>query len=146
MNYNRIRQLSGNSIHLGRILDNESSRGLTQEETDNLIRLLIQYKRPENVEEYLLQLKKSVDSLFQKLIISIVDYNFQNVDFIELAEEKNITEKENILTIEMVCEEMKISRPTIYNWFKIGLKKFAIGKRIYIHRSDLDTFINEQKS
>jgi hypothetical protein len=146
MNYNRIRQLSGNSIHLGRILDNESSRGLTQEETDNLIRSLIQYKRPENVEEYLLQLKNSVDSLFQKLIISIVDYNFQNVDFIELAEEKNIPEKESILTIKMVCEEMKISRPTIYNWFKIGLVKFSVGKRTYIHRSDLDIFINEQRS
>jgi excisionase family DNA binding protein len=146
MNHKGISQFSGTAIHLGRILENLSDKGLTQDESDKLIKIFVEKKRPENVEDYLIQLKMSVDSLFQKLIISIVNYNTQNVNFIELAEENNITEKENILTIEMVCEEMKISRPTIYNWFKRGLKKIVIGKRVYIHKSDLDVFINEQKS
>jgi excisionase family DNA binding protein len=143
-NINKVSKFSGTTIHLGRILDSEYARGLTQDETDELIKLLILYKNPENIDKYLSNLKVAVMSLFDKLLISIIDFKIKNNSFIEEIKEVKEKEKdEATLTIEGVCHRMKISRPTIYSWFDKGLKKFNVGKRVYIYKKDLDEFLEE---
>jgi excisionase family DNA binding protein len=141
MNTNNNSRLPGVSIHLGRIIDNEISKGLTQEDVDDLIKTLILYKKPEDIEYYLNELKTSVSSLFDKLLNSIIYFTIENNNFIQVVQEKNTNEVDYTLTIEMICSEMNISRPTIYNWFERGLRKINIGKRVYVYRSDLDEFI-----
>jgi excisionase family DNA binding protein len=54
---------------------------------------------------------------------------------------------EEMLTVQEVAQQMKVSERTVRNWIdKEGLVAFPIGKRGYrIARSDLNAFINERK-
>lgn len=145
---NKLNFSPSSTIHLGRILDNEMNKSLTQKEVDDLIKLLILYKKPNDIEEYLFQLKHSVNSLFDKLISSIIDFKIQNDEFIEEVNKKKLLRETEInedetLTIEEVCSMMKISRPTIYKWFILGLEKTSVGKRVFINKSELKRFLKD---
>ena len=45
------------------------------------------------------------------------------------------------LTIRDVCQILKVSRTTVYRYFKIGLKFHKIGGSIRIKQEDLEKFV-----
>lgn len=49
------------------------------------------------------------------------------------------------LTIKEICKLLKISRTTVYRYFKLGLKFHKIGGSVRIKREDLDKFIKGNK-
>jgi len=49
------------------------------------------------------------------------------------------------LTIREVSQILKVSRTTIYRYFKLGLKFHKIGGSIRIKREDLEKFIKGNK-
>lgn len=48
--------------------------------------------------------------------------------------------KEKRYTIAEVCELYKVSKQTVHNWFKLGLKKEKLGNKVYITESELTRF------
>jgi len=48
------------------------------------------------------------------------------------------------LTIREVCEILKVSRATVYRYFKLGLKFHKIGGSVRIRREDLEKFITRK--
>lgn len=133
------------NIHLGRILDNEIKNSLSQTEVDDLIKLLILYNRPDDIEEYLFNLKMSVSSLFDKLLTSIIHFKIQNDEFYDKMKknENKQVSKDQTLTIGEVCSMMNISRPTLNNWFLKGLKKIKVGHLVFIYKSDLEQYLRD---
>jgi excisionase family DNA binding protein len=49
------------------------------------------------------------------------------------------------LTIKQICQALKISRPTIYRWFKSGLKYYKFGKAVRVKKEDLEAFISNME-
>lgn len=49
------------------------------------------------------------------------------------------------ITIEEVCEIMKISRNTLNNWFADGLPKYKIGNKQYIKKKELNEFVSKHQ-
>jgi excisionase family DNA binding protein len=145
---NPIRRPSPHMINLGRVLTLEMNQKLTQEDVDDLIKTIVIYNSPEDLDIYLENLKESIASLFDKLLSSLVNMSIQQKQFLleySAKEAKPITESKQVsLTINEVCEKMNISRPTYYTWVEKGLKTYSIGGRVYVHQSELDNFIKSQ--
>ena len=49
----------------------------------------------------------------------------------------------DLLTITQVCEYLDISKPTLYDDMKRGLKAIKVGRRVRIRKTDLIVFLNE---
>lgn len=47
-------------------------------------------------------------------------------------------------TINEVTEKFKVSRQTVYRWFKSGLNKTIIGTVVRISEDDLNDFIEKE--
>ena len=48
--------------------------------------------------------------------------------------------KNENISIKQVCEEYNVSRATVYNWMKKGLKTFVVGSSRRISRQELEVF------
>lgn len=50
-----------------------------------------------------------------------------------------------MLRIKDIVEKYKVSRPTIYKWFRLGLPFIKVGKITYVEESELIKFIKGGK-
>ena len=50
-----------------------------------------------------------------------------------------------MLRVKDIMEKYKISKPTVYNWFKQGLPFIKVGKLIFIEEEALIKFIKGEK-
>jgi excisionase family DNA binding protein len=46
-------------------------------------------------------------------------------------------------TIKEICKMLKVSRPTVYRWFKSGLKYYKFKKAVRVKKEDLEEFISK---
>ncbi|NBU92346.1 MAG: DNA-binding protein [Flavobacteriia bacterium] len=110
---------------------------LTQEEGDRLIQDIIIQPSPRNIDEFLLQMKISLDAIFQTLQNSIMHYQIQNN-----KEHKRVSvEHDEVLRIEDICKQFKVARPTINKWRSEGLMHFKDGKNVFFYRKDINDFL-----
>lgn len=128
-------------IQLGRILDWGIRDGFSQEEADELLKMLILYKKPDDLDLYLSELKNSVSSLFDNMTMSIIQFKIKNDSFIQEITTNHLGQGNEALTIEKVVQSMKISRPTFYKWLENGLKSHKVGNRVYVYKNDLDDYV-----
>jgi len=49
------------------------------------------------------------------------------------------------LTMDEVAQLLKVSRMTVYRWFKIGLRYHKLAHTVRIARADLDDFMMHRK-
>jgi excisionase family DNA binding protein len=49
------------------------------------------------------------------------------------------------LTIKEICEKLKVSRTSVYRYFKRGLEFHKIGRSVRIRKADLNKFIKQNK-
>lgn len=60
-----------------------------------------------------------------------------------ITEPKEITDTEDkLLSIDDVCSKYSITRQTLNNWSRRGLKKTTVGGRVYYKESELERFQN----
>lgn len=53
--------------------------------------------------------------------------------------------KQEYMRINELLNYCKISRATLYNWFKKGLKVYKNGGIVFVKKEDLDKFITKGK-
>ena len=131
---------------LVKVITQDMSGKFDQDEGDKIIRHIIQLMKPNDVSELLAKLKYSIDNISQVLISSILNYEL-NIHTSNQTEPVQIDERiDKSMTIKEVVSLMNISRPTLHQWFKNGLKTSKIGGRVFINQSDLNEYIkNHQK-
>ncbi|MGA2453642.1 MAG: helix-turn-helix domain-containing protein [Solirubrobacteraceae bacterium] len=58
----------------------------------------------------------------------------------------NLPQSQELLTVEQVAEEMKVTSQTIRNWIKSGLLPAILVKHLYrIRREDLDALLSPER-
>jgi excisionase family DNA binding protein len=90
----------------------------------------------EKTKDDILTLKRSVEELFSEVhseLVSIVDTKFN--------QEKSKQIETRYMTINEVCRDLNITKPTFYNWEKRGLRTIKNGGRKFVSKSDLDNFL-----
>jgi excisionase family DNA binding protein len=134
------------TIHLGRLLADEVMENFTQKDSDDFIKSLILYHRPADIDGYLYKIKGSMMSLLEKLTTSVVNYQIENQQFNVSAQIPEPNQGDQQYTIEEVCIKMSISRPTLYKWFENGLSQVKVGRRVFINKSDLESFLQNYRN
>jgi DNA-binding transcriptional regulator YiaG len=96
--------------------------------------------------EFLIALKSSVlsmrDSLINGVLLSIQEERNETTENeLEIGEIKQVNSNQKMLTFQVLMEMFNVSRPTIYNWEKEGLKITRVGGKALVCSSDLDAFM-----
>ncbi len=96
--------------------------------------------------EFLIALKSSVlsmrDSLINGVLLSIQEERNETTENeLEIGEIKQVNSNQKMLTFQGLMEMFNVSRPTIYNWEKEGLKITRVGGKALVRSSDLDAFM-----
>jgi predicted DNA-binding transcriptional regulator AlpA len=89
-------------------------------------------------------MKDAIDLLRDKLIDSIME-EIENPNSNQQSDGVIHPNIDELLEIRDVIQKFGISRPTLYNWEKDGLKRTQIGGRVFFKISDLNTFIQNSR-
>jgi len=141
MSLNNInkRRDSFNLNLLGSIIYDHYEKSINNDDVRTHIRNFLDSFFRDKSKDEIIQLKVSSEDIF-----GIVHHEIRNYfDTKNNISESNNSFEERYLSIKEVCDTLKITRQTLNNWKKIGLKQIKQGSRVYILKSDLDRFMNK---
>lgn len=85
-------------------------------------------------EEFLEELRKVIREEF-KYAIAVFQSKNENVS--------NRSAESELMKVRELCQFLKVSKPTIYDWIKCGkLRPIKIQSRIYFFRKEIDQLLN----
>ncbi len=131
----RVSKIKTKSVHqichvLYDFLNDKFNEDDIRDSLDDFMRLLDEDKQ----HEVLSGMKVKLEDLYYILHRHMVD---------RITEPKEITDTEDkLLSIDDVCSRYSITRQTVTNWSKKGLKKTEVGGRVYYRESELERFQN----
>jgi len=122
---------------------------------EEIIKDFVQYYQWERTyatkSEFLRDLKGAVvamrDSLITPVLIQIQeDVSETLVEGLPPAELRQVEQPPKLYSFAELEEMFRVSRQTIYNWEKEGLKVIRIGGKVRVRKSDLEAFINSRRN